>query len=381
MRLSSLRFSALTQPAWGILLLGNLLAVNPAQAVIMDVFPGGGVLSQAVEQSHPRDTLLVHPGIYPYEVGAPIRHPLTIISVGGATANEIRVCTDLCGGALLAIYNETGPIVIDGLTITREHTFPGGSLGISIIDASNITVRNCTFFDLGTGYSGVMVGSAGTVRVEHNLFFGYTAGVLVQGNGGNGDFFRNTFAASHIEIQDARPNFTANIIAQTSVACVDGLPTFSCNDSWESTYTGLPNPTGSNNNFAADPLFCDPNTRNFHLLPGSPCLPENSPAGCGLVGAFGLCEVLATNDPTEAPSLARLEVYPNPSSGSVVFSLPETYSAGVIAIFDAHGRQVDILRPTVGEITWNPSKDLTRGIYFARVLSGKSGVVKFVLLR
>jgi hypothetical protein len=35
-----------------------------------------------------------------------------------------------------------------------------------------------------------------------------------------------------------------------------------------------------------DPLLCDPVGGDFHLMTGSPCLPENSGA-CGLIGAFG----------------------------------------------------------------------------------------------
>jgi hypothetical protein len=43
-------------------------------------------------------------------------------------------------------------------------------------------------------------------------------------------------------------------------------------------------------NFASDPLYRDVSGRDFHLLPGSPCLPGSSPEGCGLVGAFGMGE-------------------------------------------------------------------------------------------
>jgi predicted outer membrane repeat protein len=41
-----------------------------------------------------------------------------------------------------------------------------------------------------------------------------------------------------------------------------------------------------NGNQHSDPLYCVPESGDFRLGSGSPCAPENSPAGCGLVGAF-----------------------------------------------------------------------------------------------
>ncbi len=69
----------------------------------------------------------------------------------------------------------------------------------------------------------------------------------------------------------------------------DGLVTISCSDVWGNAggnYIGsIPDQTGLNGNFSADPLFCFPEGGDFRLVTGSPCLPENN--DCGLpMGAF-----------------------------------------------------------------------------------------------
>ena len=41
-------------------------------------------------------------------------------------------------------------------------------------------------------------------------------------------------------------------------------------------------------NISLDPRFCNLGNDDFHLAIGSPCAPENAPAGCGLIGALDL---------------------------------------------------------------------------------------------
>ena len=357
----------------------SLVGTHSAHAFTRNAFPPTGI-AIAIEGSSPGDTVLVNPGVYTWEWGVRITHSLTIIGVGGASDNEIRICPDTCPEAFLDVQPQVGPVFIQGLTMKRSHMFFGYVHGVRADNAQNLTVRDCVFTDLGPNANGVLL-YGGTALIQGNLFL--LDGPLRIPFGG-GEIIGNTFVSTGIRTGDtapATPRFSGNIFYATSVVCEDGDPIFACNNSWQSIYTGCPNLSGVNNNFTADPLLCDPDAGDYRLLPNSPCLPENSPVGCGLVGAYGSCAVLAVNEPSSVPSLSRLEVSPNPSSGEVVFSLPGVTSPRVLEIFDAQGRQVDVLRPMAGQITWNPSRDLTRGIYFDSITSPNPAVVKIVLLR
>lgn len=67
----------------------------------------------------------------------------------------------------------------------------------------------------------------------------------------------------------------------------------------------------------ADPLFCDPEQRDYRLLPGSPAWTPNhqdTAPGCGLLGAYGLCAPqvgpieIRSLRLVQAPLRARLEI-------------------------------------------------------------------------
>ena len=64
---------------------------------------------------------------------------------------------------------------------------------------------------------------------------------------------------------------------------VQGAPvSVECCDLWPPDDPGGPPP----GNISAPPLFCDPARGLYTLAEGSPCLPEQAPPGCGLIGAL-----------------------------------------------------------------------------------------------
>jgi hypothetical protein len=66
---------------------------------------------------------------------------------------------------------------------------------------------------------------------------------------------------------------------------MDNLVRLAGNDVWlneAGAYTGI---EPGENDIAADPLFCDPETGDFSLREGSPCLPDRE--GEERIGALG----------------------------------------------------------------------------------------------
>jgi hypothetical protein len=84
---------------------------------------------------------------------------------------------------------------------------------------------------------------------------------------------------------------------------------------------------------------------SYCLLPDSPMLPENSPPGCGLIGARGLCETTAIPDLDAATSpdyaSGPLVARPNPFNPSTTISFRlDRDSVIELDIVDAQGRVV-----------------------------------------
>jgi hypothetical protein len=161
-----------------------------------------------------------------------------------------------------------------------------------------------------------------------------------------------------------------------------------CNDVWSNNrgnYGGdSPDLTGIDGNISADPLFCNAQARDYTLDARSPCAPEHSPPGCGLIGAWPVvCGVTAVDDPARSPRF-HLAAHPNPVRRGATFTFDAGGGAGSLEIIDSQGRLVTAL-PAAGRqsLRWNPSRLVPAGVYFARLTGSRARTetVKIVVLR
>ncbi|MBN1826819.1 MAG: right-handed parallel beta-helix repeat-containing protein [Candidatus Eisenbacteria bacterium] len=152
---------------------------------------------------------------------------------------------------------------------------------------------------------------------------------------------------------------------------------------------------GINDNFSADPLFCEPESLDLTLKNISPCAYGISPPACGQIGAYGVgCTVTGVvEDGTAPPRTGFLDSpAPNPFNPATTFrfGLPEAGRIR-IAIHDVTGRRVAVLaegRYGAGrhEAVWDgrdaSGHAVPSGVYFARMEAEDfTATVKTVLLR
>ena len=151
---------------------------------------------------------------------------------------------------------------------------------------------------------------------------------------------------------------------------------------------------GIQGNFSADPLFCNAGAGDYTLAEASPCAPENSPAECGLIGAFPVACVNPIGVAVEAaPTITgRLQVTPNPiGPGGIIEWVNEKRGAVSVRLYDPRGRLVasrDLGLVPEGrqEIRWDGlvgERKLAPGIYFVELggrLQGRTSA-RVILIR
>lgn len=189
-----------------------------------------------------------------------------------------------------------------------------------------------------------------------------------------------------------------------------GIQCYRVNGGWgtvvcNNIYGNTPRNTGSeclpiigvNDNTSLDPLYgsaaCPPSPNDFCLQASSPLLPQNSPPGCGLVGARGGCSGIAAPDiESSFPRLGALVSRPNPfSQGTEITFVLERAQHVRLAVEDVAGRHVrslfsGTLPAGVHSVSWHGRNDrggLVRGGMYVIVLSAgqTQGVTRVLCFR
>jgi subtilisin family serine protease len=300
-------------------------------------------------------------------------------SLTGVAINDntkTATSTFMSGGGF---YFAATSVTLDSLTVSGNQSQTGG--GGTFLDCPTASLTNSVlsansaqFWGGGLNAQGTSNGTIGGNTVTAN------EGTL---SGGGGFYLNN----SSLALENNLVAFNTGGAGGNGVTGISSTPTFSCNDVFGNTgsdFSGVTDPTGSDGNISADPLFCGFDTGNYNLGTGSPCLPENS-GSCGLIGALpGGCggEVPVPEDQTVVPLAFRVEQnFPNPFNPktTIRFALPEAGRTSV-TIYDVAGHLIktvvdDVLPAQVHQVTWTGDDDNGRtvaaGVYFYLVNSGE----------
>jgi predicted outer membrane repeat protein len=236
---------------------------------------------------------------------------------------------------------------LHGSIVVSNCTFAGNSAGLAgggichWYTTGSATILDCGFVgNSATLGGGALAAGACTLTVSGSTFAGNSAllGGAVANQCNTGTLERTTIAFNS---------------AGGAVACQGGnSPTLGCCDIYGNVggdWVGcISDQYGTNGNFSADPLFCDPGNDDYHLLEASPCGPQQQPV-CGLIGAHEVGCCAGTPIPEDEPPGKQplLTIGPNPfeTVSLIMYEVPGEYGTLPVAlkIYDATGRHVRTL--------------------------------------
>lgn len=182
----------------------------------------------------------------------------------------------------VSCYNGAAPLI-------SGNTFTGNSRGaISCSGASPTIVRNTLMQNGGVLIGSVIYGALvcngdSAPLIADNVIAANSSGGIACLSGSSPRIFNNTLVSNGAGIRiyaGSLARIVNNIIAYhgTGVYTDPASPAAAeirnncvfANTS--ANYFGLPDPTGTDGNIAADPLFANPAHRHYHIQPNSPCV-------------------------------------------------------------------------------------------------------------
>ena len=300
------------------------------------------------------------------------------------------------GGSAISVARHVGdgPSLIEANEIFDNHTLAPGRWGAVSGDRSNI--RNNVIACNSSGLASAINDGGGTIEgntIVVNwstseppgpavwLWHGSVQASTVisnniTDNGGVGLYCNPPGRPPNTDNVIECNNFFANVGGPASGVCSDVI--------------------GRDGNIAVAPLYgqgsCQLVAGDWCLEPDSPLLPENSPPGCGLIGARGECLPIGVRDAggsAPGPALA-LTAAPNPffERTTIAFYLSEPGEVN-ISIYGVLGRKVRTLIATAlaageSEIAWDGRRDdgepAASGAYVAVIRASGREVTRVLLL-
>ncbi len=334
-------------------------------------------------------------------------------------SNRLAAGTNVFGSGIFAKAEIDNPPVaariIDNRIYDNSVEVTGGDGG-SVISGGSLIEGN-EIFDNHSNRSGVALamgeGSAiGNVIACNSGAYvtGIASSGTLEGNTVVGNWSFNGGPAVWVtDYSDGLCTLRANNIAfnlGTGIECFQPLPpeplvTFDLECNNISGNTGgqisgaCSDAIGRNGNISEDPLFgqggCPSQPGDWCLSEDSPLLPENSPPGCGLIGAPGQCPPIGVSEtPASGQAFAIMPAQPNPFGARTTlgFHLRENAAVDVV-IYSVMGRLVrrieaGVLAAGDHEIEWEGETDsggrAPSGAYVARIRVGENEVARSLIL-
>lgn len=249
---------------------------------------GGGAIYHAHGRLEMYDTIVRDCGHIAVLGSGSIDPPVESALVEGCTFENCW--NESSGGGALGIGSYYGGVVIRGCRFMSNEAGGTGGAGMSLgsLGPGSI-VQNCLFINNravgGNGLGGAIkaTSSIGALTVRGCTFWANYAPTVSGGAavalGANGSALANNVIAG---CQGYGAVYAYNVNLQSS-----------CNVFWQNEGGQGQYYTPGSTDRVVDPLFCDIEAEDFHVMVGSPCVPPGS-LDCGQIGLLGAgCGVVA----------------------------------------------------------------------------------------
>ncbi len=407
--------------------LSGFTITNASKGAISCMFGSGPLIENCVITGNRGGGTLAGGGFYLYESDAVIRDCVISDNYtnehGGAIESfRSSPLVESCviegnsarqnGGGIYLM--KSNPVIITGTTFLGNVAVEESGGGICT-NHSNVLIEDCIVRADSAGYGGGGIfnglGSSATV-INSLVLDNYAAnmgggvysdtGMTMEGCTVTGN--QAVWYGGGLELVHGDGNqLTRTVVAFNQSA--GGIFTLyedldiSCSDVYDNgggNYTGsTADMTGVDGNFSEDPLFCNPDTGNYHVRSDSPCLPPGNPcselAGAKALGCYD--SVTAVDEDGKLPRVTRLNsVFPNPFNPvtRIRFQLSSRTAARLI-VYDIAGHRVRTLvdeEMKGGEhnVLWRGMNDqgsrTASGVYFLRLSTpDRVDSRKIILLR
>ena len=282
--------------------------------------------------------------------------------------------SDWAGGGILC-WTGAAPVISNNRIFNNSAAEEGGGLWVGW--SYPIVTNNLIYSNEAEAGGGVVFSECGELIFSHNSIARNRAdsngsGILASSSNLtiiNSTIVDNTSDMSNPAIYIANQS---NLALLNVIVWTNGLPPMQGEDgSYVSvSYSDIENGWIGIGNIDEDPLFCCPDTLNYHLQEDSPCVGTGQDGA--YIGAYGIgCPTVdIVEDISNLPSAFALnQNYPNPFNASTVISYKLPCGADVkLDIFDVVGRHIETLSNSYQgagryQITWN-AMNYSSGAYF-----------------